>query len=62
MIMARKAKGSKTEENSVITTEDPCAAVPSQEPSIKDDTCWRGPGNLIDRGRVIHPGEKIPRD
>jgi hypothetical protein len=54
--MARKAKQESEPVKNSAVTED------KKSENDKGPRIWQGPGNLMDRGRIIKPGDEIPSD
>lgn len=53
--MAKKSK--KSEDQVEVMAENP---QPESKQEEKKSQNWNGPGNLIDRGRIIKPGDPLP--
>ena len=57
MIMARKAKDAPPKQESL-----PEENITSDKVSKPAKSVWTGPGNLIDKGRIVRPGDELPQD
>ena len=55
--MARKSKAKIEEQEQSVNTEKTEKDLSSK--GEKEAEMWQGPGNLIDRGRIIKPGDKL---
>ncbi len=55
--MARKAKDAPPKQESL-----PEENITSDKVSKPAKSVWTGPGNLIDKGRIVRPGDELPQD